>query len=533
MEFKLDQDRFFRKLTLQAAGCLEIEKAVQRCLDLFSAVMPVDYMAFHQYSHHSGILRTPAMATSRGVRKMDHEMNIPVPVREEIIRRWATRVWVIDRFDKDAITSEAALSLGLTDTSAMLMDLTLGGRYTGIVSVANGQDYHYTGMDADLLTASNEPLALAFINGMRFRELAVSRDHLESDNHILWNELSRATTKPVIGAKQGLKETMDQAGRVAPTKSPVLLSGETGTGKEVIARAIHEASPRRRQPFISVNCGALPHNLADSELFGHEKGAFTGALKQHKGYFERAHGGTLFLDEIGELTPDVQVRLLRVLQENEIDRVGSGRTIDIDTRIIAATNRNLEALVSRGEFRQDLYFRIRVFPIHIPPLRERICDIASLIRYFVEIKAIEMNKFPIPDIPDASLEKLRRYDWPGNVRELENMVERALILHRDGPLFIVPIDSLNPVDPRPQDPDAVQHHREKGGVPTLDRVIISHIRQVLDMTDGRVEGRGGAAELLDVNPSTLRVRMKKYGIPYGRNYKAIVGPYAGSGKIPC
>jgi transcriptional regulator with GAF, ATPase, and Fis domain len=512
MGLHINRDRFFRKMTLKIAGCMEIEIALQRCLDTLADIMPVDLMAFHQYTWKKGVLTTLAVATSQGVKTINHEVVLQESIRQQIEARWSTRVWVIDRLGDDPVAAETADFLDAADASAMLMDLTLGGKLTGIVSVANHRGHGYNTEQVALLTALNEPLALAFMNGIRFKELQRMRDLLAEDNRMLKDELSRATTRPVIGGDLGLKPVIDQVNRTAALENPVLLLGETGTGKEVIARVIHASSTRSQMPFVSVNCGSLSHTLADSELFGHEKGAFTGATNRHKGFFERAHGGTLFLDEIGELPNEIQVRLLRVLQEQEINRVGGSHPVSINARIIAATHRNLEALVRKGRFRQDLYFRIRIFPIRIPPLRERREDIEPLLHHFVKIKSVAMNKLPIPEIDTAAAHRLQNYHWPGNVRELENMVERALILHSTGPLIIEPFESEFDCSPKSSS-RAVQRPK------TLSQVMAAHIRRTLDHAGGRVEGRGGAAELLDVHPSTLRVRMRKLGIPFGRKYK--------------
>ena len=301
--------------------------------------------------------------------------------------------------------------------------------------------------------------------------------------------------------------------QVAPLDSPVLLLGETGTGKELIANAIHSSSPRKDGPFIKVNCGAIPETLLDSELFGHEKGAFTGAISQKRGRFERADKGTIFLDEIGELPPQAQVRLLHVLQRKEIERVGGTNSISVDIRVISATHRNLQEMVGSGQFREDLWFRLNVFPIMIPPLRQRKGDIPSLVHHFIHRKSMELKLKERPKLASDAIDRLTAYDWPGNVRELENTIERALIQHRaGGPLSF---EALLPL--------AVSRHsriiQDPGRDESLDPledVTIRHIRNALERANGKISGPGGAAQILDINPSTLRKRMKKLGIPYGR-----------------
>jgi transcriptional regulator with GAF, ATPase, and Fis domain len=305
---------------------------------------------------------------------------------------------------------------------------------------------------------------------------------------------------------------MEMVQQVAPLNNTVLLMGETGTGKEVIANAIHFASPRKDGPYIKVNCGAIPESLIDSELFGHEKGAFTGAVSERRGRFERANGGTIFLDEIGELPPQSQVRLLRVFQSREIERVGGERPIPIDIRVIAATHRNLASMVSENKFREDLWFRLNVFPIIVPPLRQRKEDVPALTRHFVELKSREAGIAIPPAIAPGALERLMNYGWPGNVRELENIVERELIRHRGGQLKF---DSLLPSE-RGGETQSVAEG--KGGGPlNLDEAMSLHISNVLEMTKGKIHGPGGAAELLGINANTLRARMNKLGIKYGRS----------------
>jgi transcriptional regulator with GAF, ATPase, and Fis domain len=297
---------------------------------------------------------------------------------------------------------------------------------------------------------------------------------------------------------------------VAPTDSPVVLTGETGVGKDVIANAIHLASPRRNGPFIPVNCGAIPDTLMDSELFGHEKGAFTGALARKRGRFERANGGTILLDEIAEMPLDAQVRLLRVLQHREVERVGGTERIPVDIRIIAATNKDLPELVRNGRFREDLWFRLNVFPIALPPLRDRPADIPALVHHFVERKAGELKLGETPQIAPGALQRLTAYHWPGNVRELENVIERAMILHRGEPLRFDGLGSAGRSVPSDEPSIA------GGDGLRLDGVVSSHIRRVLDLAGGKIHGPGGAGELLGVNPNTLRSKMRRLGIPFGK-----------------
>ena len=291
---------------------------------------------------------------------------------------------------------------------------------------ANGTN-RYTEEHGELWSLVNEPVGIALANSQQYLELLKLKDALADDNLYLSNELRHSVGTEIVGANFGLKEVMDQVCKVAPLSSPVLLMGETGTGKEIIANAIHNLSTRNNGPLITVNCGAIPETLIDSELFGHERGSFTGALTERRGRFERADRGTIFLDEVGELPPQAQVRLLRVLQEKEVERVGGSQPIKVDIRIISATHKNLEEMVAEGRFRDDLYYRLGVYPIRLPPLRERRADIPALVEYFLRRKAHEMGLHSVPALAKGAIDRLLGYEWPGNVREVANLVERALI----------------------------------------------------------------------------------------------------------
>jgi formate hydrogenlyase transcriptional activator len=303
----------------------------------------------------------------------------------------------------------------------------------------------------------------------------------------------------IIGNSPALESVLGQVERVAPTDSTVLIQGETGTGKELIARAIHSLSARFGRPFIKLNCAAIPFDLLESELFGHERGAFTGAIAQKIGRFELADKGTLFLDEVGDIPPALQPKLLRVLQEQEFERLGSTRTHQVDVRLVAATNRNLTEMVKRNEFRSDLYYRLNVFPIPLPPLRERREDIPALVEHFVEIYARRMDK-QIEHIAPVTMSALVSYQWPGNIRELQNFIERSVIL-TSGDVLHSPLASLK---------SAAQ--AEFLGVVTLEDAERDHIRKTLEQTGWVVAGPNGAAARLGMKRSTLYFRMQKLGI---------------------
>jgi formate hydrogenlyase transcriptional activator len=303
----------------------------------------------------------------------------------------------------------------------------------------------------------------------------------------------------IIGNSPALESVLEQVQQVAPTDSTVLIQGETGTGKELIARAVHDLSSRFGRPFIKLNCAAIPFDLLESELFGHERGAFTGAIAQKVGRFELADKGTLFLDEVGDIPPGLQPKLLRVLQEQEFERLGGTRTHHVDVRLVAATNRNLVDMVKRNEFRSDLYYRLNVFPIPLPPLRERRGDIPALVEHFVEIYARRMNK-QIEDIPPETMSAISSFHWPGNIRELQNFVERSVILSSGNSLH-APLAEL-----------ARSPEKESSGAVTLEDAERDHIRKILESTKWVVSGPNGAAARLGIKRSTLYFRMQKLGI---------------------
>jgi formate hydrogenlyase transcriptional activator len=339
----------------------------------------------------------------------------------------------------------------------------------------------------------------------------------------------------VVGLDPGLRQVMESVERVAATNTNVLITGETGTGKEMIARAIHDASPRRERLLVKVNCAAISAGLVESELFGHEKGAFTGAVQRRKGRFELAHGGTLFLDEIGELPPEMQVKLLRVLQEREFERVGGSETVRVDVRVIAATNRNLRGMMARGRFREDLYYRLAVFPVALPPLRQRAADIPLLVRSFLLRFARQAGR-PIRDLTPEAMEALVSYRWPGNVRELQNVIERAVVLSRgplldldalpdlsDGGLYAYSDEGANANTPSPVIPI-------RAPARTIDEVERGYVAEVLAETSWVIEGERGAARRLGLHPNTLRSRLKRWGLTRPADPIAALAPVGPIGR---
>lgn len=377
----------------------------------------------------------------------------------------------------------------------------------------------------ELIEKLREPFAVALQNDRRLREIATLREAAEADRGTLLRRLGRKELlDEIVGEDSGLKVVMERVNLVARSDAPVLILGETGTGKEVVARAIHNRSERHDGPFIRVNCGAIPSELIDSQLFGHERGSFTGAEQTRQGWFERADNGTLLLDEIGELPLEAQVRFLRVLQDGFVERVGGTRAVQVNVRIVAATHRDLAQMVREGRFREDLWYRLAVFPILMPPLRDRQVDLPGLARHFAERAAVRFG-LPVNYPVDEDLRLLAAYHWPGNIRELGAVIDRATILGNGASLEIAkslgftdtpaiqatPSAGVRPAAALPRTPLA-----SPGAFPTLNQAMKAHIERALRAADGRVEGVDGAAELLQINPHTLRARMRKLGINWSQ-----------------
>jgi transcriptional regulator with GAF, ATPase, and Fis domain len=396
----------------------------------------------------------------------------------------------------------------------MTLPLAIGGRVECVISTGDfTQARDWTPIDVNRLRIIGEILSGAFDRKRRDAELMARlaeiqalRDRLQAENVSLREEVqAQHDFDEIVGQSLAIRQVLALVAQVAPTDAAVLLLGETGTGKELLARALHQRSPRSGRVFVRVNCAAIPATLIESELFGHEKGAFTGAVASRAGRFEAAHGGTLFLDEIGELGVDLQAKLLRVLQDGTFERVGSTRTTRADVRIIAATNRDLERAMAEGRFREDLFYRLSVFPIRVPPLRERPEDIPLLVWWMINRRQGELDR-RIDDVPRRVMRALESYSWPGNVRELENVIERALILSQGPTLqvgeFAGPLRAARPAEAPPS----------SSAYRTLDEVDRDHIRAVLERCGWRVNGPGNAAEVIGLHPNTLRFRMKKLGI---------------------
>jgi formate hydrogenlyase transcriptional activator len=377
--------------------------------------------------------------------------------------------------------------------------LNTARRRLGALAVGSFEEHHYSESGLEFLQLAAKLIAVAVENALAFQEITELKDKLAKEKLYLEEEIrTDCNFEEIIGESHELKDVLKQLRTVATTDSTVLILGETGTGKELIARALHNLSDRRERTFVKLNCAAIPTGLLESEIFGHEKGAFTGAIATKIGRFELADRGTLFLDEVGEIPLELQVKLLRVLQEQEFERLGSSRTIHVNVRVIAATNRDLERMVEEQKFRSDLYYRLNVFPINAPPLRDRPEDIPLLVRHFVQRFAVRMKK-QIETIPAEAMKALQAYPWPGNVRELENFIERSVILTQ-GQDLVVSLSELK------------RHVSVNAGPATLEHAEREHILRVLKETNWVLSGASGAATKLGMKRTTLWSKMRKLGI---------------------
>jgi len=513
-ELRLFDRDFFWEVTTRICGNLEIEEGLRTCIEYLSQFMPADKIYLERYDHNFGAVRCFARATPEKGEKIDILIPLPKQAKEdlaELIKGMQTGklppVFINNKPQENPFSQNILESLSEPSSSILGLSLIIEEQVAGSLTLLAEGDDRFTEHHANLYATLRTPFFVAMSNTLRHNEILNLKDLLADDNRYLHGELRRITGDEIVGANFGLRDVMHKVHQVTALDSPVLLLGETGVGKDVIANAMHYSSSRSDGPFVSVNCGAIPETLIDSELFGHEKGAFTGALAQKRGRFERADKGTIFLDEIGELPLQAQVRLLNVLQSKEIERVGGVKTIPLNIRIIAATNRNLEEMIKLNQFREDLWFRLNVFPIWIPPLRERITDIPALLQHFINLKSKELKLTAIPTVSPGAMDSLIDYHWPGNVRELQNIVERELILNPSGPLTFSQMGL--PMKQKSREL-SIQFHETDN----LDEITSQHIRKVLIKTNGKIHGPGGAAELLGINASTLRNRMNKLGINY-------------------
>jgi transcriptional regulator with GAF, ATPase, and Fis domain len=512
----VDENLFFREATLRLCSSLDVEAALKGCYEYIRQFIPVRLMNLAIRDPDENTLRFVALVGEGLPENYERVVHLPEKTRREraAFFKSAGVVRIVNKPDPRKVSSEVLERLGQKgDFSFMAMILELEGNQIGDVAMVADGVNRYTDEHARLLRLLREPFAIAMSNALKHQEVLRFKQMLADDNRYLRDELRSVSGDEIIGAEFGLSAVMRMVEQISPLDSPVLLLGETGTGKELIANAIHSSSTRRDGPFIKVNCGAIPETLLDSELFGHEKGAFTGAISQKRGRFERADKGTIFLDEIGELPPQAQVRLLHVLQKKEIERVGGTHSIPVDIRVISATHRNLPEMISSGRFREDLWFRLDVFPIIIPPLRHRKGDIPSLVHHFIHRKSIELKLKEKPKLASGAIDRLTAYDWPGNVRELENTIERAMIQHHSGGAL-----SFNDLVPGVvlEHGKVTQRKNQDESFVSLQEMDARYIRRALERAGGKISGPGGAAQILNINPATLRKRMTKLRIPYGR-----------------
>lgn len=516
----IDKNAFFRETTLRICSSLDADVFLYEsfCHIKNAIDLPADYASIVYVPPEFDKLIFLAVA-SESMGGILYNDTVPVPGGKRSFMAASDLkhdVLISDTLDEHPLAGLWSSRGYDTKTPQLSLNLSIGGRPIGAVNFLSSGKNGFTQEHAELIGLLKEPFSIAVSNAIRHQELMDLKDSLKENNQFLQEELRMVRDNDIIGANMGLRQVMAMVRKVSALSSPVLLLGETGAGKEVIASAIHASSNRKQGPFVKINCGAIPENLVDSELFGHEKGAFTGAIQTKKGRFELADKGTLFLDEIGELTPEVQVRLLRALQEKEIERVGGDGPVKIDIRVIAATHRDLSDLVKKGKFRKDLFFRLNVFPIAIPSLRERKSDILSLAQHFIQKKCMEMGLSHAPYLSAKAHGQLLAYSWPGNVRELENVIERAIILGQNKPMEFDELAALDLHEsptpsakaPRKGSQAKIDHTESL----SLDDHIVRHIQTVMAITRGRINGPKGAARLLDINPSTLRNKMKKLGI---------------------
>ncbi|HXM23282.1 MAG TPA: sigma 54-interacting transcriptional regulator [Terriglobales bacterium] len=479
---------------------LDVQQLFPTISGLIRRVIRQDYASVALYEEASRCLRVYALDSPLADEMIGPDTVVPIADSASGSVFLKGEAKVCNREDLVAVGSPAVmrmLELGLQSFCSIPL-ITRKGKL-GTLNLGSATDHAFAPQDISFLKQVAAQMAIALDNARAYREIAELTDKLRKEKLYLQDEIrSVLNFEEIVGESPALKHVLTQVNTVAPLDATVLILGETGTGKELIARAIHRMSSRKDGSFIKLNCAAIPTGLLESELFGHEKGAFTGAISAKIGRLELADKGTLFLDEVGDIPLELQPKLLRVLQDQEFERLGGVRTIRVNIRLIAATNRDLAKSVAAREFRSDLYYRLHVFPVHMPPLREREKDIELLVRYFVQKFSRRMNK-QIETIPTETMNALARWEWPGNVRELENFIERSVILS-EGTILNVPLSELRPAY------EGARHDA------TLDSLEREHILRVLRESGGVVAGLHGAAARLGMKRTTLQSRMQKMGI---------------------
>jgi len=518
----------FRELLLdiwrEACRHIEITRSTETIAVFLSSHLPIERILVRRIDPQRICVETVAVGPLPSNPDLLDARDECQPGQMEAILRWCRTGEVFQGHDcahnESSTTGPLPLAIlpGPIRADVLAGPLALRDGHFGVLVLLARPQAKFEPQHVALMQVLLEPFAVALENDRRVAEMAALREAAEADKRSLLKRLGREKLgDTIVGVGSGLRAVMERVELVSKSDVPVLIFGETGSGKEVVARAIHNGSPRAQRPFIRVNCGAIPHELIDSQLFGHEKGAFTGAIEARQGWFERADGGTLLLDELAELPLAAQVRLLRILQDGWFDRVGGQRQISVDVRIVAATHRDLPGMVAAGQFREDLWYRLAVFPIVIPPLRERREDIPDLARHFARRAATRFGLYPAEPTREE-IELLMSYAWPGNVRELASVIDRAAILGDGKQLEIakslgVPTHPTAPVAPLSVEPSPAPSATASEIVP-LDDAIRRHIELALSATGGRIEGSRGAANLLKINPHTLRGRMRKLKIDW-------------------
>jgi transcriptional regulator with GAF, ATPase, and Fis domain len=503
----------------EACRHIEISESATKIAKLLTEQMPIGQLLVRRVDQNRSCVETVAVGLAAPEYLLPDTRTQGSAAAIEEVCQWCRQGEVAHRGKSGwADTPLEVLVPAGVRGDLLLGPLTDSGGAGGVLVIAAAEGATFDAQHVELMELLLEPFSTALENDRRLHEMAAMRAAAEAEKHSLLNRLGRKEIgdDTVVGLDSGLRGVFERVGLVAKSDAPVLILGETGTGKELIARMIHNRSPRAAGPFMRVNCGAIPSELIDSQLFGHERGAFTGAVETRPGWFERADGGTLLLDEVGELPLAAQVRLLRILQDGWLEKVGGQESIHVDVRIVAATHRDLAAMVNAGKFREDLWYRIAVFPIILPPLRERAGDIPELARHFAERAAARFVLPPVlPTPPDIEL--LTSYAWPGNIRELAAVIDRAAILG-DGKRLEV-AKALGVTANLPSAPSNGETRRPAPAPPanriaTLDEAMRQHVELALTLARGRIEGRRGAAALLKINPHTLRARMRKLGIDW-------------------
>jgi formate hydrogenlyase transcriptional activator len=505
-QLQLARERDRLRLLLEVNNALIARRNLH---DLFAAISSslrqlfhCEYASLALFDPATQQMRLRALDFPTGKGFLEQELGLPLESSPAGMAFATRKPLVLGRAELDKVAPELARRVAAEGLcSGVCIPLIAGSNALGTLNLASRREGAFSQQDVDFLSQVAGQIAIAVENALAYREIVEIKDKLAEEKLYLEDEIrTEYNSEEMIGDSPAWQRILEQVKTVAPTNSTVLILGETGTGKELVARAIHNWSTRRAATFVKMNCAAIPAGLLESELFGHEKGAFTGAIDRRVGRFELANRGTLFLDEIGDVPLELQPKLLRVLQEQEFERLGGVSTVRVDVRLVAATNRDLSRMVAERLFRSDLFYRLNIFPIVVPPLRERPEDIPHLVRYFAQKYSRQMNR-RIESVPASAMQAMVRYPWPGNIRELENFIERAVILTQGSELRIPVAELRAHADAAPS------------GISTLEAAERQHILRALERSRGIIGGPGGAAVRLGIKRTTLQSRMRRLGIP--------------------